>query len=89
MPVTEEKTTPENPSKAKILPSWWAGRTSDLQRAPDGALNWYWEQKPAGLHSEMASRYLFKLGESTFKARLLHENSGFAPLFVHVDGYKN
>lgn len=39
MPVTEEKTTPENPSKAKILPSWWAGRTSDLQRAPDGALN--------------------------------------------------
>lgn len=42
MPVTEDKTTPENPSKAKILPSWRAGRTSDLLRAPDGALNWYW-----------------------------------------------
>lgn len=39
MPVTEEKTTLENPSKAKILPSWWAGRTSDLQHAPDRALN--------------------------------------------------
>lgn len=51
-------------------------------------LNSYQQQKLVGLHSEIASGYLFKLGKLTLKARLFHESGVFAVWLVQVDGYE-